>query len=180
MFQITAVYQSRLFLKTKYGNAHELIFQLIDKLESCALRLSSISGQKTLYYQIQVIVEKNWQEGEHLGSWMLNIKFHRPITAESTCKDTTTSTDTSPRMNTLLTFPQQIISTKKMMSIYMKGTVPLTKNSERTEGKPKFAQQHSTIRWMYCGKTHRPFDCEHTKHCRENQDTCGKRNCASF
>ncbi|KAK6014567.1 hypothetical protein OSTOST_20046, partial [Ostertagia ostertagi] len=169
--------------RNKYGNAEELVFRLIDKLESCSLRSPAIRDQRTLFEQIQAVVEQLKRKNEEVNSqWLLKKilgKFPQHIQRKVLMKKQAENCDFT--METLLRYLEDIISSEEMISIYVgRPSSPRTQERNEYQKKP-FHKPLNTC--MYCGKNHKSGECDKYKSPQERSNYLRERKlcliCAS-
>nr|CDJ94813.1 Protein of unknown function DUF1759 and Protein of unknown function DUF1758 and Retrotransposon domain containing protein [Haemonchus contortus] len=172
------------FLKNKYGNSEELVFRLIDKLESCSLRSPAIRDQRALFEQIQVLVEQLKSKNEDVNSqWLLKkilCKFPEHIQRKVLLKKQADNCEFT--MGTMLKYLEDTISSEEMISAYI-GRPATPKIQERSEQKHKPLPQTYISSCMYCGKNHKSGECDKYKSPQERSQYLRERKlcliCAS-
>ncbi|EPB73109.1 peptidase family A16 [Ancylostoma ceylanicum] len=126
-FQVTRENYARAldFLKNKYGNTEELVFRLIDKLDSCSLCSPAIRDQRKLFEQIQVVVTQLEQKGENVNSqWLIRrilSKFPHGIQRRVLVKKQTLTMDNTFTMDMLFQLLEETISNEEMVTLYTGG-----------------------------------------------------------
>ncbi|EYB82580.1 hypothetical protein Y032_0356g3353 [Ancylostoma ceylanicum] len=155
------------FLKNKYGNTEELVFRLIDKLDSCSLRSPAIRDQRKLLEQIQVVVTQLEQKGENVNSqWLIRrilSKFPHGIQRRVLVKKQTLTMDNTFTMDMLFQLLEETISNEEMVTLYTGGNDRSAQStSTRVDNKSK--QVRFAVSFcMYCKGNHESFECDKYK-----------------
>ncbi|EPB78509.1 Tas retrotransposon peptidase A16 [Ancylostoma ceylanicum] len=154
------------FLRNKYENTEELVTRLIDRLENCQLRSPMLKDQRSLLEQIQVVIMQLIRQGEQVdGQWFIKqvlSKFPTTVQRKVLTKKHSLPAENSFKMETLLKFLEEIISGEEMISLYMKKT-STSCSTEHTNKQVKEQHKFQSTNCMYCGKSHKSFECDRYK-----------------
>ncbi|VDL82495.1 unnamed protein product [Nippostrongylus brasiliensis] len=171
-FQVTKDNYERAlqFLQAKYDNKEVLINNLMERLESCSLRGSTIKDQRSLLERIQVITTQLAENGEQVNStWIIKkvlTKFPTSIRRKVIMRKQRTPSS-SLTMAKVLQYLDEVLSNEEMCLLYTEKGAPDSARKEKSPTHVQFSRKHSIdsgkgakpYSCMFCKGSHSPFEC---------------------
>ncbi|VDL66090.1 unnamed protein product, partial [Nippostrongylus brasiliensis] len=171
-FQVTKDNYERAiqFLQAKYDNKEVLINNLIERLESCSLRGSTIKDQRSLLERIQVITTQLAENGEQVNStWIIKkvlTKFPTSIRRKVIMRKQGTPSS-SLTMAKVLQYLDEVLSNEEMCLLYTEKGAPDFARKEKSSTNAQFSRKPpidssrgaKPYSCMFCKGGHSPFEC---------------------
>ncbi|KIH63232.1 Pao retrotransposon peptidase [Ancylostoma duodenale] len=148
------------FLLSKYNNKEILINNLIEHLDACTMRSSSVRDQRSLLEEEQVIITQLAEKGEQVNShWLIKkvlAKFPDSVKRKVISKRQGHEPSLPFTMETLFKYVDEILATEEMYLMFADKNSISQQKANNIPRKPRNNQPITAV-CMYCRGSHSSF-----------------------